>query len=77
MLICKILLKQIIYFSNQIVEKFITLANIFLPINFLKDVHEGNLSLKDADDKQRNFAAKIKILMKVKINWKRVFLKII
>ena len=51
--------------------------NIFLPINFLKDAHEGNLSLKDADDKQRNFAAKIKILMKVKINWKRVFLKII
>ena len=28
-------------------------------IVFLRDIHEGNLSLKDADDEPSNFAAKI------------------
>ena len=31
---------------------------------FLRDLYEGHLSLKDADDKQSNFAAKLKDLDK-------------
>ena len=37
-----------------------------MSIVFLRDIHEGHLSLKDADDGQRNFAAKIKNLDKGK-----------
>ena len=33
---------------------------------FLRDIHEGHLSLKDADDEQSNFAAQIKNLGKGK-----------
>ena len=33
-------------------------------IVFLRDIYEGHLSLKDADDKQSNFAAKLKNLVK-------------
>ena len=32
---------------------------------FLRDIHEGHLSLEDADDEQSNFAAKLKNLYKV------------
>ena len=63
-LICKILLKQMSYIINQNVEKFIILMNI-LCLFFLRDIHEGHLSLEDADDKQSNFAAKLKNLYKV------------
>ena len=35
-----------------------------LPIAFLGNTHEGYLSLQDADDKLRNFAAKLKNLDK-------------
>ena len=35
---------------------------------FLRDIHEGHLSLKDADDEQSNFAAQIKNLGKDKKN---------
>ena len=42
---------------------------------FLRDIHEVYLSLKDADNEQRNCAAKIKNLNKgKKNNWKIVFL---
>ena len=37
-----------------------------LPIAFLRYIHGGHLSLKNADDKQSNFAAKIKNLGKGK-----------
>ena len=36
--------------------------NIFCLLFFLRNIHEGNLSLEDADDEQSNFAAKIKNL---------------
>ena len=52
------------YIINQNVEKFIILMNI-LCLFFLRDIHEGHLSLEDADDKQSNFAAKLKNLYKV------------
>ena len=35
-----------------------------LSIVFLRDIHEGYLSLEDADDEQCNFAAKLKNLDK-------------
>ena len=44
-------------------------------IVFLRDIHEGHLSLKDADDEQRIFAAKIKNLDKVKIQLNKTFFK--
>ena len=45
-----------------------------LPIVFLRDIDQGHLSLKDADKKQSNFAAKIKNLDNGKNNLIRVFL---
>ena len=50
-------------------EKFIILLNILyilslVNIVFLRDIYEGHLSLKDADDKQSNFATKLKNLDK-------------
>ena len=72
LLIYKILLKQIIYVINQKVEKFITLKNIFW-ILFLRNIHEGHLSLNDADDEQSNFAAKLNNLDKGKKTIKKGF----
>ena len=47
-----------------------------MPVVFLRYIHERHLSLKDADDEQSSFAAKIKNLGKKKVesNWNRVFL---
>ena len=45
-----------------------------LPIVFLRDIHEGNLSLEDADDEQRNFSAILKNLDKGKKQLKNNFL---
>ena len=59
------LLKQISYIINRNVEKFIILVNI-LYLLFLRDIHEEYLSLKDADDEQSNFLAKLKNLNKGK-----------
>ena len=33
-----------------------------MPIAFLRDIHEGHLSLENVDDDQSNFAAKLKSL---------------
>ena len=42
-------------------EKLIIWVNIHsLPIVFLSDIDKGYLSLKDADDKQSNFATELK-----------------
>ena len=40
-------------------------------IVFLRDIHEGHLSLEDANDEQSNFAAKIKNLDKGKKTFKK------
>ena len=75
MLICNIILKQIIQVINQKIEKFIISVNIFCLFFFLKILfYEGHWSLKDADDKQSNFTAKIKNLDKGKNNWQKDFL---
>ena len=39
---------------------------MFFTYCFLRDVHEGYLSLEEADDEQSNFAAKLKNLDKGK-----------
>ena len=49
---------------NQNVENFIILINILYLLFFLRDMYEGNLSLKDADDEQSKFIAKLKNLDK-------------
>ena len=64
MLICKMLLKQMSSNINQNVENFIILINILYLLFFLRDMYEGNLSLKDADDEQSKFIAKLKNLDK-------------
>ena len=46
-----------------------------LPVVFLRDIHERDLSLKDADDDQSNFAAKIKVKKTKKNQLKKVFFK--
>ena len=46
-----------------------------LPISFLRDIHVRLLSLKDADNEQTNFAAKLKKLDKVKNQLKKGFFK--
>ena len=46
-----------------------------LPIVFLRDIHDGHLSLKDADDEQINFAAQLKNLDNGKKQLKRSFFK--
>ena len=43
-------------------RKVYNFSKYSLAIVFLRDIHEGHLSLKDADEKQSNFAAKIKNL---------------
>ena len=40
-------------------RKVYNFSKYSLAIVFLRDIHEGHLSLKDADEKQSNFAAKI------------------
>ena len=50
-------------------SKVYTFSEYSLPIVFFKDIHAGHLSLKDADDKQNNIAAKTKNLDK---GWKTV-----
>ena len=50
-------------------SKFHSLNEYSFPIVFSKDIHEGHLSLKDADDEQSNFAATLK-----KTNEKELFL---
>ena len=48
--------------------------NILCLLLFIwRDVHERYLSLKDVDDEQSNFAAKINNLEKNDKNWKTVF----
>ena len=64
MLICKMLLKQMSSIINQNVENFIILINILYLLFFLRDMYEGNLSLKDADDEQSKFITKLKNLDK-------------
>ena len=49
-------------------RKVYNFSKYSLPIVFLRDIHEGHLSLKDADEKQSNFAAKIKNLDNSKNN---------
>ena len=58
------LLKQMSSNINQNVENFIILINILYLLFFLRDMYEGNLSLKDADDEQSKFIAKLKNLDK-------------
>ena len=58
------LLKQMSSIINQNVENFIILINILYLLFFLRDMYEGNLSLKDADDEQSKFIAKLKNLDK-------------
>ena len=41
-------------------EKLIILVNIHYLLFFLRDTHEGNLSLENADLKQSNFAIELK-----------------
>ena len=58
------ILKQMSSIINQNVENFIILINILYLLFFLRDMYEGNLSLKDADDEQSKFIAKLKNLDK-------------
>ena len=59
MLICKILLKDNLYYKPKS-RKDYNFTEYSLAIVILKDLSKENLSLKDADDEQNNFAAKIK-----------------
>ena len=63
------------YIINQNVEKFLIL-NIFCLLFFLRDIHEGQLSLEDTDEKQSNFASKLQNLSKSKKAIEKEFLKI-
>ena len=47
-------------------RKFYNFNKYSLPIVFLRDIHEGHLLLKDSDDEESNFAAKMKNLDKDK-----------
>ena len=51
------------FIINQNVEKFIILVNVFYLL-FLRDMCEGYVSLKDADDEQSNFANKLNKIIK-------------
>ena len=66
-LICKILLikrDELHYKSKR--RKVYNFNEYSLPIAFQRDIHEGHLSIEDSDDKQSNFAAKLKNLDKGK-----------
>ena len=52
------------YSINQNVKKLTTLVNIIYLLIFLRDIHEGYLSLEDADDEQCNLVAKLNNLDK-------------
>ena len=57
-------------------RKIMVLTNIlYLLIVFLRDIHEGYLSFEDPDDRQSNFAAKLKNLDKRKKQLKKSFLE--
>ena len=62
------------YIINQNVEKVTIFMNIFAYC-FLRDIHEGHLSLKYSDDEQSNFAPKLKNLDKSKETIEREFFK--
>ena len=47
-------------------RKFYNFNKYSLPIVFLRDIHEGHLLLKDSDDEESNFTAKMKNLDKDK-----------
>ena len=53
---CKILLKKgdLNYKSER--GKTYNFSKYLLPIAFLRDIHEGHLSVEGADNKQSNFA---------------------
>ena len=54
-----------LYYKSRL-EKTYNVGEISLSIVFLRDIHEGHLSLKDVDDKQSKFVNEIKnIYMKV------------
>ena len=57
-------------------RKVYNFTEYFLLIVFLRDLNEGYLSLKDADDEQSNFPAKIKNLDKVKKTIEKEFFEI-
>ena len=48
-----------------------------MPIVFLRNIHEGYLSLKEADDEQNNFAAKLKNLGKGEKSTEKSFFKLL
>ena len=56
-------------------KKVYNFSEFSLPIAFLRDMHEGYLSLEDPDDKQSNFAAKLKNIDRDKKQLKNSFLK--
>ena len=56
-------------------RKFYNFNKYSLPIVFLGDIHEGHLLLKDSNDEESNFAAKIKNLDKGKKQLKKNFFK--
>ena len=72
-------LKEIVNWQDIIKKKknwkVYNFSKYSLRIVFLRDIHEGHLSLKDADDEQRIFAAKKKNLDKVKIQLNKTFFK--
>ena len=47
-------------------KKVYNFSEYSLPITFLRDIHEGYLSLEDGDEERNNFAAKLKNLDKGK-----------
>ena len=54
-------------------RKVYNFSEYSLPIVFLRDIHEGHLSLKYGDDEQSNFVAKRKNLDKGKKQLKKSF----
>ena len=56
--------------------KVYNFSEYVMPIVFLRDIDEWHLSLKDDDDQQSNFAAKIKNLDNGKKTAKNSFFKI-
>ena len=69
------LLKSIIYIKNKKSRKIYNFSKYFSPMVFLRDIYKAHLSLKDVNDKQSHFAAKIKNLDKDKEQLKNSFLK--
>ena len=64
MMNCKKLFKKTIYIINQKAKRIRILVNIH-DLLFLRDVHEGHLSVEKADNKQsKNFGKGMKTLEK-------------